>query len=65
MYFEINDAVVLQIGIPNEGLKAGAVGVVVAEFSEPSEAYEIEFVDDDGDFLAQLALLPGQLSKYE
>ncbi|MEQ5833804.1 DUF4926 domain-containing protein [Marinobacter sp. NFXS9] len=65
MSFEINDAVVLQIGIPDEGLETGAVGVVVAEFSEPNEAFEIEFLDDDGDLLAQLALLPEQLSKYE
>ncbi|TBW45047.1 DUF4926 domain-containing protein [Marinobacter halodurans] len=65
MSFKINDAVILKEGIPEEGLKAGAVGVVVAEFSEPNEAYEIEFLDDDGDLLAQLALLPEQLSKFE
>lgn len=65
MSFEINDAVVLRVDIPDQGLKAGAVGVVVAEFSDPNEAYEIEFLDDKGDQLAQLALLPEQLSKYE
>lgn len=63
MIFEINDTVVLKVDIPEEGLKAGTVGVVVADFTEPNEAYEVEFCDDEGDMLAQLALLPGQLSK--
>ncbi|MCG8069775.1 MAG: DUF4926 domain-containing protein [Candidatus Thiodiazotropha taylori] len=63
MIFEINDAVVLKADMPEEGLKAGTVGDIVADFTEPNEAYEVEFCDDEGDMLAQLALLPGQLSK--
>ena len=42
-----------------------SIGVVIAEFCEPNEAYEIEFLDDEGEMLAQLALLPDQLAKFE
>ena len=65
MPFEINDVVVLQVDLPVEGLDKGAIGVVIAEFSEPNEAYEIEFLDDEGEMLAQLALLPDQLAKFK
>ncbi|MBI3898835.1 MAG: DUF4926 domain-containing protein [Gammaproteobacteria bacterium] len=61
MNFKINDTVRLLTDIPGEGLAKGALGVVVAEFSEPEEAYEIEFSDADGETVAQIALLPTQI----
>ena len=65
MSFEINDVVKLMVDIPEEGLNTGAIGVVVVEFSDPNEAYEIEFCDDEGETITQLALLPEQLLKLE
>jgi len=60
MSAKINDTVRLTEALPAEALNEGALGVVVAEFSEPDEAYEIEFCDEDGITIAQVALKPGQ-----
>ncbi|MDX3995097.1 DUF4926 domain-containing protein [Pseudomonas aeruginosa] len=60
MSIEINDVVRLIDNQPSDGLLSGALGVVVAVFSEPREAYEVEFCDEDGCTIAQLALLPSQ-----
>ncbi len=65
MVFEMNDVVKLVVDIPEEGLDAGAIGVVVAVFSDPHEAYEIEFCDDGGDTIVQLALLPEKISRID
>lgn len=56
----VNDTVQLTESVPGESLQAGAVGVVVAEFTDPVEAYEIEFSDERGTTIAQVALLPDQ-----
>lgn len=63
MTFKINDAVRLVVDLPSEGLARGAVGVVVAEFTEPTQAYEIEFANAEGETIAQLALLPDQIAR--
>lgn len=57
---KINDTVQLLEAMPSESLSEGAIGVVVAEFREPDEAYEIEFSDLDGATICQLALKPDQ-----
>ena len=57
---KINDTVRLLKAIPSESLPEGAIGVVAAEFSEPEEAYEIEFVGSDGSTICQLPLKPDQ-----
>lgn len=62
MYFKINDTVLLLEDLPEEELAKGAVGVVVAEFDEPEEAYEVEFCNDKGETLAEVALLPNQIA---
>lgn len=61
MRFKINDVVRLLDDQPAEGLLKGALGVVVAEFSDPVEAYEVEFCNEDGDTVVQAALLPIQI----
>lgn len=62
MSFKINDTVKLTEDIPQENLKAGTLGVVIEVFSEPHEAYEIEFIDNDAELIAQLALLSSQIT---
>lgn len=57
---KINDVVQLVDELPGESLANGAVGVIVAEFSEPEEAYEVEFCDDSGATITQVALRPNQ-----
>ncbi len=59
---KINDAVQLIDAIPSESLDKGAIGVIVEEFSEPEEAYEVEFCDEDGVTVAQFALRPNQFT---
>jgi hypothetical protein len=59
---KINDAAQLIDEIPSESLAKGAIGVIVEEFSEPEEAYEVEFCDEDGVTIAQIALRPNQFT---
>ena len=60
MSLEINEVVRLVEDIPSEGLCSGSLGVIVAVFSEPEEAYEVEFCDEEGVTVAQLALRSSQ-----
>lgn len=57
---QINDVVHLAEGIPSESLPTGAIGTIVAVFAEPEEAYEVEFCDENGETVVQLALRPTQ-----
>lgn len=45
----------------NEQIQRGAIGVVVMVYDMPNEAYEVEFVDDEGITIAQCVLLPNEL----
>ncbi|CCP19096.1 DUF4926 domain-containing protein [Stenotrophomonas maltophilia] len=60
MNLGINEVVRLLEDIPSAGIYRGSIGVVVAVFSEPEEAYEVEFCDGDGASIAQIALRPAQ-----
>ncbi|WP_179883720.1 DUF4926 domain-containing protein [Bradyrhizobium diazoefficiens] len=60
MRAKINDTIRLTEALPNEALPKDAIGVVVAEFSQPDEAYEVEFSDENGVTTAQVALRPDQ-----
>jgi len=53
---KINDTVQLTQPLLEEGLLTGSVGVVVAEFSEPEEAYEVEFSNQSGETIVQVVL---------
>jgi Domain of unknown function (DUF4926) len=57
---KINDTVRILKAIPSESLHEGALGVIVEEFTEPDEAYEVEFSDHNGSTVRQLALKPDQ-----
>jgi hypothetical protein len=63
MYFKINDLVKLIHNMPSESLTEGTVGVVVAEFSNPDEAYEVEFCNESGETIAQVALSLKEIEK--
>ena len=52
----VNDTIQLVQDVPEESLKRGAIGVVVARFFNPDEAYEIEFSGPDGATILQIAL---------
>ncbi|CAM2361371.1 DUF4926 domain-containing protein [Listeria seeligeri] len=46
-------------------VKKGDVGAVVIVFTEPNEAYEVEFLDEKGYHKAQYTLLPDDLDKVQ
>ena len=51
------------IDFPKENISAGDIGAVVACFTVPNEAYEVEFVNEDGSTRAMFAILPEYLEK--
>jgi hypothetical protein len=57
---KINDPVRLLDAIPSQSLQAGAVGVIVAEFTEPQKAYEVEFSRSNGGTICRVHLRPSQ-----
>jgi len=61
MKLKLNDTVRLLQALPDESLPEGAIGVVVEEYSQPEEAYGVEFCNEDGATVAQMALRPAQL----
>jgi len=64
MEFHELDVVTLVDDIPEDGLKAGAVGTIVDVFRSPRTAYEVEFSDDDGVTIAMAALTADQIRPY-
>ncbi|CAB3916803.1 DUF4926 domain-containing protein [Achromobacter denitrificans] len=59
--FSLFDVVELKEDIPDEGLYAGMVGAVIEVYCEPTEGYEVEFCDEQGRTITQLALPPEKL----
>jgi len=64
MKFLEYDTVILLNDHKNEGLKSGDMGAVLMVYTEPNEAYEVEFVNNDGEMKAQIVLLPNEIEKY-
>ena len=63
MKFNEYDTVVLLRDYPNEGLKKGDVGAIVMIYKEPNEAYEVEFINEEGITKALITLLPDEITK--
>jgi len=59
--YKLFDVVVLNEDLSDEGLRAGMIGAVIDVYSQPVEGYEVEFCDEQGRTIAQLALSPDQL----
>ncbi len=55
----VGDIVRLKKSFTGDSLPIGAEGTVVMCFSEPSEGYEVEFLDDEGYTMTVLTLEPG------
>lgn len=55
------DVVRVKADHPAEGVKSGDLGAIVSVHDKPSEAYDVEFVDDDGRTQAILTLGPDDL----
>jgi Domain of unknown function (DUF4926) len=61
MTFKLLDTVATVRDIPEFGIEAGAVGVIVEVFTDPEEAYEVEFCNENGETIAMVPLLPTQM----
>ena len=56
-----NDVVRILTSHPEDGVVAGELGAILCVFDVPDEAYEVEFVDEDGRPRAQLTLAPSEI----
>ena len=60
MKFREYDTVKVMVDLGEE-VRKGEIGVVLMAFEIPYEAYEVEFLDKDGNPKAQYALRPNEL----
>jgi len=63
MRFSELEPVIAVRDFPEEGIKSGSIGTVVVVFCSPVEAYEVEFVNDDGTTKAMFAIRPEDLKQ--
>ena len=61
MTLKLLDRVKLKQDIRERRLLKGMLGTIVFIHETPSKAYEVEFSDDHGGTIAQLALTPGEI----
>ncbi|SHH85570.1 DUF4926 domain-containing protein [Clostridium intestinale] len=64
MKFDLNDTVMVLKNYLNEGILKGELGAIVEVYTKPHEAYEVEFVDEDGKVKAILVLGKDDMCKY-
>ncbi|EAF0970882.1 DUF4926 domain-containing protein [Listeria monocytogenes] len=64
MKFQEYDIVRLLKNYENN-VKKGDIGAVIMVFTEPNEAYEVEFLDEEGYHKAQCTILPDDLEKVQ
>jgi len=57
------DTVIAATNFPEHQVLAGDLGAVVEVYTEPSLAYEVEFVNPDGSTRALLTLAPAQVRR--
>jgi len=57
------DMVIAATNFPEHQVLAGDLGAVVEVYTEPSLAYEVEFVNPDGSTRALLTLAPSQVRR--
>ncbi len=55
------DTVIATIDLTEQQVLAGDLGTIVEIYSEPTLAYEVEFVNPDGTTRALLTLTPNQV----
>ncbi len=60
---QINDVVVLTEDFIKDGVVAGQAGAVILLHGDPVNAYEVEFVDEQGQTQATIVVRPWQIHK--
>lgn len=64
MKFAMYDTVIVLNNYLNEGVLKGESGAIVDVYTEPHEAYEVEFLDEEGKTKAILVLQLNELCKH-
>ncbi len=59
------EVVFARVGFPEDGIRAGQAGTVVHVFTEPSEAYLVEFANENGETLAMVTAEPQALARQD
>ncbi len=57
------ETVIITANFPDEQVLAGDLGTIVEIYTDPSPAYEVEFVNPDGSTRALLTLTSDQIRK--
>jgi hypothetical protein len=60
MTYSLFDVIKLTVNLPEYNLSIGMVGAIIDIYENPFLAYEVEFCDENGHTLAQLALTSDQ-----
>ncbi len=62
MKFNECDTVIV-LNDTEEGIKKGEIGAIIMVYDEPTEAYEVEFINEDGTQKAQIVFQPYEIEK--
>lgn len=65
MDFEVYETVIVLEDEPNEGINKGDIGTIIMVFDTPNNAYEVEFVDEEGRVKYQGIYLSNQIAKLK
>lgn len=65
MNYEVYETVKVLEDEPNEGIKKGDIGTIIMIYDTPNEAYEVEFVDEEGRVKYQGVYLSNQIVKLK
>jgi hypothetical protein len=60
--FDMFQSIKTTVPVPALGLGAGAKGVIVDEYHKPYHAYEIEFIDAEGNTIGLLSMRPSEIA---
>ena len=64
MKYSLLEVVKLQQDFPSLNLRKGDIGAIVEVYTNPYEAYEVEFCDTEGKTIALLTLKPEQFMPF-
>lgn len=64
-HYQVLDTVIATQDFVEERVLAGDLGAIVEIYTEPSLAYEVEFVNPDGTSRALLTLTPSQIRRLQ
>jgi hypothetical protein len=61
--FKRLETVIATVNIPDQRILAGDLGTIVEVYTDPTPAYEVEFINADGSTRALMTLSPHQIRR--